>query len=285
MRRSFTLITLLLILMGGCTKETIIIPDNDPPFVGGVSTVKIENYVNRLFIDNIGREPIDAEMQKEVQALRDASLSNEARETLIDKLQTSTESVEGELSYQQAYFLQLYTLAKIRCLEGASDVQLEMKIGLAETKSEEDRLFAVLNIPTDLEAGNIQMHDVFTRVAFNLLYDEINMNTFNFVNATFDNLLWRFPTNAEMASAYDMVENNRSNTFFGKSGQSKGDYIEILKESRELFEGMIIWAYTQLLARRPTTEETIALLADFYEHRDIRLIQKTVMLTNEYANF
>jgi hypothetical protein len=40
-----------------------------------------------------------------------------------------------------------------------------------------------------------------------------------------------------------------------------------------------------LLSRRPTTEETAELLNDFYQHRDIRIIQRHIMVTDEYANF
>jgi len=40
-----------------------------------------------------------------------------------------------------------------------------------------------------------------------------------------------------------------------------------------------------LLARRPTTEETAAILEDFIQHKDLRLIQRVVMVTDEYANF
>ena len=275
----------LLLLISACSKELIIVPDNDPPFVGNVSTVKIENYVNRLFIDNIGREPIDSEMQKEVQALKDANLSKEAREVLIDKLQTNTDFLVGDTSYQQAYYQQLYTLAKIRCLEGASDEAIRGFIGIAEGESEINRLYAVLNTRDDLMNGNIQFHEAFARMIYNRVYDKINMNSFNFVNASFDNLLWRFPSKVEFDAGFDMVEFNRSNTLFGKSGQNKGDYVKLFTESREMFEGLIIWAYQQLVARRPSTAETVALLADFYENKNISLIQKKIMVTNEYANF
>ena len=284
MRQAITT-TLFFIMLYACTEETIVIPDNDPPFVGSISSIKIENYINKLFIDNVGREPSDEEMVREVKTLEAAELSEEAREALIDKLQTSAEFVEGDTSYQHAYFQQLYSLTKIRCLEGASDEQLLEFIEDAETQSDIDRIYAVLNIKKDLMEGNIQMHEALARAVFNLQFDEINMNTFNFVNATFDNLLWRFPSDAEFNSAYDMVENNRSNILFGKAGQSKGDYIAIVKESRELFEGMIIWVYQQLLARRPSTQETVNLLNDFYDHRDIRLVQKAIMVTDEYAGF
>ena len=52
-----------------------------------------------------------------------------------------------------------------------------------------------------------------------------------------------------------------------------------------MFEGILIWAYQQLLSRRPTTAETFLLLEDFYTHRDIKLIQQHIMSSDEYANF
>ena len=105
-----------------CTKEeTIIVPDNTAPNVNNVPTIKIENFVNRAFIDLIGREPLDTEMQLEVETLREAELTKAARMALVEKLQTGTDPIEGDTSYVRAYSRQIYNLAKIRCIEWFSD--------------------------------------------------------------------------------------------------------------------------------------------------------------------
>ena len=53
----------VLVLFASCRKESQrIVPETPVPYYAGIPTVLVENYVNRLFIDLIGREPIDSEM-------------------------------------------------------------------------------------------------------------------------------------------------------------------------------------------------------------------------------
>jgi hypothetical protein len=277
---------LLLLFLSGCTQEDVLITGNEPPVTNNVPAIKIENYVNRLFIDLLGREPLDSELEQEAAFLRDAQLAESARLALILKLQTDTEFIEGDTSYQRAYHQHLYNLAKVRCLEGVSDQVLEQERNMADGDLEAQMaLQAVLDAREDLQNGAITIEEMFGRMIYNRIYDQINMNTFNFVNATFDNLYWRYPTQAEFEAGFDMVEFNSTETLLGQTGSSKTDYVEIIIHTREMFEGLIIWVYQQLLSRTPTTEETIELLEDFYNHRDIRLIQQHILVTDEYANF
>ncbi len=279
----FILICLLSI---SCKKETITIDDNDAPSVNYVPQIRIESYVNRVFIDLIGREPLDGELSQEVATLKAAQLSDEARQSLINRIQTSTDFIEGDTSYLRAYHQHLYNQAKIRCLEGVSDQLVEEKLADNEDNEEEEmRLINVLNARADMQNGLIFFNDLFGRLVSNAIYDQINMNSFNFVNATFDNLFWRFPSNAEFDAGFDMVEYNSSANLFGQSGQTKEDYVNIIINSSEMYEGMIIWAYRQLLSREPSTEETAVLLDDFFTNKRIEAIQLQIMSTDEYANF
>ena len=51
---------LALSIFPGCQEdEIVIIPDNQPPQGQYVSTVQIENYIQRCFIDLLGREALD----------------------------------------------------------------------------------------------------------------------------------------------------------------------------------------------------------------------------------
>ena len=52
------------LVLFSCEKD-VLIEDNDAPYCGGVPTVLVEFYVNRVFIDLIGREPFDEEMENE----------------------------------------------------------------------------------------------------------------------------------------------------------------------------------------------------------------------------
>jgi hypothetical protein len=117
------------------------------------------------------------------------------------------------------------------------------------------------------------------------VYDEINMNTFNFVNASFDNLFFRYPTQAEFYAGFNMVEYNQPATVLGQPGQNKDEYVEILINSREFYEGLIVWSYQILLAREPSTAETNELMIDLYQDHDLQKVQRSIMVTDEYAHF
>ena len=123
------------------------------------------------------------------------------------------------------------------------------------------------------------------RMLNNAIYDQINMNTFNFVNAAFDNLLFRYPTQNEFNNSYSMIEDEIPQIVLGFSGSNKDDLINIICNSREFYEGIIHWSYLTLLARVPSTIETDYLMNDFYITCDFHKLQRYIMKTDEYAHF
>ena len=142
-----------------------------------------------------------------------------------------------------------------------------------------------MKVEDQYKSDSIEVDEIYRRMCNNYFYDQINMNTFNFIRATFDNLFYRFPTTAEFDSAWEMIEHNHSSNLLGVNGQTKGEYITILTTSREFYEGTIMWAYLNLLSRFPTTEEENTLMDDFYYDHDFQKLQKKIMVTNEYAHF
>ena len=73
-----------------CDKDPEIIGDNDAPHYDEISTLLVRNYVNRVYIDLIGREPLDVEMEADVEFLKANDLAHSARDSIIIKLQTDT---------------------------------------------------------------------------------------------------------------------------------------------------------------------------------------------------
>lgn len=288
--------------MAACKKDEAFIPNNNAPYYDGIPTVKVENYVNRLFIDLIGREPLDTEMVVEVGKLRAAHLDSTSRIDLITRLQTDTAFVAGDSSYFIAYHQRLYELFKFRMIEGASIDIINQAIGLAEGKVLTDsltgdslgmqfakqaiiRLKKVITIPFEYRTGDIDINEVYARLLFNDVYDEINMNSFNFVRASFNDLFGRFPTQAEFNAAYAMVESNTPTTVLGQPGQNKADLVQILTHSNEFDEGLIRWAYRTYLARLASTPEVYNLLLSFHTTHNFAKVQLDIMKTDEYANF
>ena len=296
------LFALGLLVLGSCSKKPNIIPDNNAPYYGDVPTVLVQNYVNRLFIDLIGREPLDAEMEAEVKFLRDNELTIEARKELATKLQTDTAWIEGDTSYNNAYYKRLYDLCKSRLIEGASNSEIGQQIGIyhngyiidsingnitgmQEKQAAIDKLQGIKNSEREYRMDSIGLNDMHARMIDNYFYDLINMNTFNFINATFNDLYFRYPTQSEFTTAFDIIEYNSSSTIFGQSAQNKEDYIGIVTETREFYEGLIIWAYKTLIAREPTSQEVYDLMSTFYYDHDFQYVQKTIVVSDEYANF
>ncbi len=279
-----------------------VIPDNDAFSTSNVSRIKIENYVNRLYIDILSREPTDLELQEEADRLNEAELSEASRLSLIEKLMSDTTLSPGEGSYKQAYTLTLYNLAKIRCLEGAADAVIQQYLGIAKGAALRDSLNGnwesyyasqitirnyelLLQSKNELFDGNLKYHQVYAFMINNGVYDIINMNSFNFIRASFDELLFRLPTSQEYDAAFDMVEKELPSFLFGQEGASKNDYVDIIIHSEAMLSGMLDWSFQVFLNRPATAQERAGLLPGYIANQDINQLIAQILSTDEYANF
>lgn len=291
-------------LLSACIEpaEVIIVPDNPLPPYTGVSELIVKNFINRSYIDLIGREPLDDELERDFFFLENRDLELGAIDTFLLRLQTDTTFIEGDTSYRYAYSWQIYSQAKARMIEGEADSelafdigQLEQKyvkdslledpLGMAFAKQEIQNLQQVLKAFSEFRAGTIQLHEVYRRMLLNKIYDKINMGSFNFVNASFDDLFFRFPTEAEFASSFEVIEYNKSRKILGKNCQSKREYARTLTESREFHESSIQAAFLTLLGRKAHTDELFPLLSLYYEGHDYAHIQREIMKKPEYGGF
>ena len=88
-------------------KKGELIGGNNAPYYDEVPTILLENYVNRLYIDLIGREPLDDEMERDVLYLRDNDVSYGSRDSLILKLQSDTYLLKEILHTRKHIFTEL----------------------------------------------------------------------------------------------------------------------------------------------------------------------------------
>ena len=284
-----------------CKKDEVI-PDNTPPYYDEISDLLIENYIQRIYIDLIGREPLDVEMASERVFLKANDLSIQSRRDIVVKLQTDTNFIEGDSSYFHAYYNRMYNMTKVRMVEGASLAEINEILGPIENQARLDsitgnlvgyaeamlivnKLYKLIGAGILYRDSVIDLKGLHTIMVDNAVYDRINMNTFNFINATFDNLLFRFPTEQEFLTGFFMVEDNQPGLLFGESGQDKDEYIDILTNSREFYEGQIIWEYRTLLARDPTTQETENHMQTFFYDHNLCKVQEEIIISDEYAHF
>ena len=302
MRIKSLYIFLFLIGLLSCKKDIEIINDNDAPYYGEIPTLLLENYVNRLYIDLLGREPLDVEMENDVQFLRDKDITLESRGDLIIKLQTDTNFIEGDSSYKFAYYHRMYDMIKVRLIEGASNNYIGSELSNHYSAYLVDsvngnmldankklinyhKLNNVLISELQYYNGLIEFNEMHRRMIFNSVYDNINMNTFNFINAAFDNLLFRYPTQYEFDEVYKIIEDNTAQIVLGGSVNNKGDFTHLICNTQEFYEGTIVWSYGTLLARNPTTEETAIFMETYFLDKDFQKMQRAIMKTDEYAHF
>ena len=111
------------------------------------------------------------------------------------------------------------------------------------------------------------------------------MNSFNFIQASFDDLYQRFPTQAEFDVAYGVIENNQPGILFGTSAQDKASYVDALIWNTEWDEGMVRWQYRTMLARDPLDSEILESLNAFTPSVAVADIQRVVLISDEYAGF
>jgi hypothetical protein len=286
-----------------CTEsENIDINNNKLPKYKSISTLRIENYVQRMFIDLLGRESTNQERDSFTAQLKRADLHDSCRTRLVRTLLYDTTYHAGDSSYRHAFAQRIYDISKARFLEGASDPSiaqfvgnLDFAIAVARLEGDSTRVylyydyrkkyFDVLNSRILFRKNLIDYRQMTASMINNSIYDGINMNSFNFVNAAFDNVLSRKPTGEEFSRSFDIIEKNLSRSLFGRWATNKNEFCQVLTESDAFHEGQIRWFYYVMVQREPTTAEVSKLFFPFIKNHRIEEILETILITDEYAQF
>lgn len=292
-----------LLFLFGCNKsEDLLIDGNEAPDYRSIPTIKVENYVNRTFIDLLGREPTNEERISFTEYLKKHELSMAARDTMIRKLIYDTSFHAGDSSYNHACFQRLYDLSKARFLEGADDGEIAQQIGILEfsvtvarlngdsvgvfsAKAEQDKYRKILSSRWKYRKGLITFSEMCAIMLNNGIYDQINMNSFNYVNASFDDLYARQPIKDEFNAAYDIIDKNIPRQIFGRWAANKNEYCEVLTTCSEFYESQIRWTYYVLLQRNPTTQEIINLFGNYSRSGNLQEVRIQILKSDEYAQF
>lgn len=294
---------ILLSLLNACTKsENIEISNNKLPKYQSISTLRIENYMQRIFIDLLGRESTNRERDSFTAQLKRANLHDSCRRRLIRTLLYDTTYHSGDSSYRHAFAQRIYNISKARFLEGASDPSIAQYIGnldfaivIARLEGDSTRVyryydyrkkyFDLLNSRILFRKNMIDYRQMTALMINNSIYDDINMNSFNYVNAAFDNVLSRKPTTDEFNRAFDIIEKNMSRSLFGRWASNKNEFCQALTESDAFHEGQIRWFYYIMVQREPTTGEVSKLFYPFMKNHRIEEILENILITDEYAQF
>lgn len=283
MRPLYLIIGLLLLF--SCGKEdAIVIDGNTPPPDRTIETVIVENYVNKLYISMLGREPSTPELSNALETLgENAPIEN--REALVDAVQSNPE-----------YYGNLFNLFRQDYLDGIDTMEIHYDyIDVYESLIEMEsnplaleiyetglvKLQVLYNTGIELSNANINAVQAHLHCVDNAVYDDINMGTENYVISMFQNFLHRYPTVAELKTASVMVDNEQSNCF-GVNGDSKDDFNALFFNHDGYFEGQVISVFNNLLYRTPNSEESTALAGSYKKNRDYKALQKALLIGDEF---
>jgi hypothetical protein len=273
-----------ILIISSCTKfEDVIVDGNTHPNDPTIENTVIENYVNKLYISTIGREPTKVEFDDNFETLREANLSQQSREIVIDKVLDKAE-----------YFNNLFKIESANILNGVDTAMINERYYLYKyflmnasgfdsiyIGYEFERLSVLKQALPDFNAGIITNTELYKRMVNNNFFDEINMGTENFVVAMFQHFLLRYPTGAEVDNASDMVNDGNATLFF-ETGNGKDDFISIFFSSDEYFTGQTSILFNRYLFRYPSSEESVNYSLDYINTDDYKILQRRILSTNEF---
>lgn len=243
-----------------------------------------ENYINKLFILLLGRKADSTEFSQSLTLLNAGNTSLAAREQLFDYITIKPE-----------YYINLYKIARKDLMDDTDTSLIRYDFNEYTSRLQDinyidswpyyqevvNENFLLLQIPSQLPAGNINMIDVHKRCIDNLYYDEINMGTENFVVSMFQHFFLRYPTNAELASSKNMVDGTES-VIFLQNGSSKSNFIQIFFNTGNYFEGQVRILYEKYLFRQPTASELSETTSQYQNHKDYKKLQKLILTKSEF---
>ena len=277
-------------VLSACNKDDsnlTTIPVSEVKDDNQISIVVRESYVNRMYIDLLGRKPDETEL---TQALNILKLNNSSV--------TQREKVADIVLAQPEYYNRLYVFNKQQYLNGVeeSDInrayQQELNLYTLATQQGDhatasiylqraEALDLLLETPNNLAAGTLDDKGMHKRMVLNSIYDEINMGVANFTFAVFEGFLFRAPTTEEWAEAQKMC-NSQPTTLFGKSGGNKVEFIDIVFNHDHYWEGRVIDAYVRFVNRQPNTVELYENTVSLKSTNDFKTLYKNILVSDEY---
>jgi hypothetical protein len=255
-----------------------------------------------MFIDLLGREATDVERLSFTDQLKKAILHDTCRRRLANLLMFDTLFRTGDSSYRHAFAQRIYDISKARYLEGASDPSIAQFIGNLNFAITISRLNGdSIGVYRAIDARNKYFDVLNSRFVFrkrlkdyrymsavmmnNSIYDGINMNSFNYINAVFDNCLMRKPTKDEFDRSYLIIEKNTPSSIFSQWASNKNEFCDAVVNSDAFHEAQIRWFYYVLLQREASTAEVSELFQSFYFQHDIESVILKIVTGDEYAQF
>jgi len=273
--------------IGGCTKrEERLIPGNiAPPDYTIPNSLKV-NFINKLYIGLLGREPEVAEFEAAKSMLDASNFSKTSRASLVDTVLNNSVFYDREYEIMRSDLLNSTDTLQINDMIGTFQFLLSSPAYMEQwpvIQIELDKLILLKNAPSNLKNGSISIKKMQEIGCNNFFFDNINMGSTNFVIATFQHLLLRNPTAFETQEGVKLVD-GFSGTLFLNTGNSKTDYFSIFFNSSDYCEGQVKLLFTRFLFRLPKSEEAVYYTNLYKSAFDYNKLIKEILITDEYAN-
>jgi hypothetical protein len=241
----------------------------------------------------LGRGATSDELDEFVEALESDNFSATSRKSFIASLQ----STEG---FKQQYLNKVYVDMKARYLDALNEdeIQQEANFWLSQAiqasalgdalaselfMQEYNKTMTISNMATSWEDSPIDYPACAKAMMFNSLYDDLNMGTFNFIHASFDQNFYRYPTDVEYNQLYAPIEYNGPGIFFQQNVSNKSQLLDVLITSTEFKEGLVRWFYRSYFIREPQAQELTEGIAYWTAQNDFNGFIQKILSNDEYA--
>ncbi|MCX6198670.1 MAG: hypothetical protein NTY88_05550 [Bacteroidetes bacterium] len=275
--------------ISSCKKETVyrdvIIPGNVPPPDYSIDSATINIYVNKAYINIIGREPVGSERTDALVVLRQHNFSVADRKQFVQALLNRPEVNSN-----------LVILARSEYLGNTDSFDIAQQIFVYQNgltipdyapfypliRFEITRLDTLQTTLQQMNAGTCNYREMLRRTTNNYFYDQLNMGTENFVVSTFQNFLFRYPTEYELTNCKIMVEGQNSLAFL-QTGKDKNDYLGIFFRTNDFYEGQVRYIYKKYLFREPNSAEMAYYAGIYKANENYKDLQLEIFSLDEYA--
>lgn len=281
----FFLLTGLSLALLSCKKtEVELVPANIAPPDFTIENSVYEAYVTKTYILVLGREPDSTESQAALALLKGSNMSVAARRTFLDDVFTDPGYRHRQFARWNAGLLNNLDTNQFSLYQFLFDQQLNdpaYQFAWPFLQYEKIRLTELQSAGNLYVNGQITLQELQSRMLNSYFYDQINMGDLNFVVASFQQLLNRYATDQEKTNGVSMIGGNNA-VLLLRSGNSKKDYLNILTQSDDYYEGAIVRLYSDFLFRNPSSLEMSAAAIRFRNSGDYEQAQKEILSTNEF---
>jgi hypothetical protein len=286
MIRNYTLALFIGLLILSCNKtEEKIIPDNNPPADNTIPASLRINFINKVYISLIGREPETAEFNAADLTLRNSNFSSASRKTIVQEILNQDAFLDREFEIYRNDLMSGVDTAEISELITTFEFLLTNSTYMQHwplIEIEKARLISLRNVGSELKNGTISLIEMQRRCVDNFYFDQLNMGSLNFVIACFQNLLLRNPTQFEQTEGVKMLD-GFNGILFLQTGESKAQFQQIFFQSDDYFAGQIKLNYLRFMLRLPSSEEEVLYSSRLKSDGNIKTILIDLLSSDEYA--